>query len=371
MAQDSRASPTAEQLVAIALSLVARRRLTLTHRLFERVAELGPPRGRLDDYLEALALLPSAKAKAYSAGQWRTWLEHAEQIAAQARTADAQLVTCYCPDYPALLAEIADPPPLLYLRGNRALLARPQLAVVGSRNSALPALRLTEQWCRAIASAGVTITSGLAIGIDGAAHRGAVTAGCGTVAVMATGIDRLYPARHQRLAGQILAAGGALVTEYPPGEPPLAANFPRRNRIISGLSLAVWVVEAAIRSGTLVTARAALEQNRELLALPGSVHNPLARGPHLLLRDGASLVESPADILAQFGENFVAPTAAVATDSGRAESPLLAALGYDPATTDEIAERLGWPAAETARLLAELELAGGVVRQPGGWLRRQ
>lgn len=357
-------SPTAEQLAAIALSLAARRRITITHQLFERIAAVGPPRGRLDHYLVELALLPEPKA--HSAGQWRALLEQAEPIAAQTAAAGAELITAFCPDYPALLAEIADPPPLLYLRGERALLARPQLAVVGSRNSGRPTLELTERWCRAVAAAGVTITSGLAIGVDGAAHRGALAAGAASVAVMATGIDRLYPARHQRLAVQLIESGGALITEYPPGEPPLAANFPRRNRIISGLSLAVWVVEAALRSGTLVTARCALEQNRELLALPGSVNNPLARGPHQLLRDGATLVDCAADIVAGFGVNFAEP----APPQRAASSPLLAALGYDPTTTDQLAERLGWAADDTARALAELELSGRVVRQSGGWLRR-
>jgi len=359
---------SAEQLVAIALSLAARRRLRLTHTLFARVAALGRPAGPLPHYLEALQLLPPHCS--YSAAQWRSLLEQAARIAEQLAALDVALVTLFCPDYPPLLAEIIDPPPLLYVRGARAQLAAPQLAVVGSRNSAQPALQLTQQWCQAMALAGVTITSGLAFGIDGAAHRGAVAAGRPTVAVMATGIDRLYPARHQRLAGQILEGGGALITEYPPGEAPLPANFPRRNRIISGLSLAVWVVEAAIKSGTLITARAALEQNRELLVLPGSVNNPLSRGCHLLLREGATLVESAAEIVAQLGANFLLqPSQPATAPRASASSPLLAALGYDPATTDEIAARLGWGSADTARQLAELELAGAVVRHCGAWLR--
>ena len=355
----------ANALTAIALSLLARRKLTVSRGLVERIAECGPPGGSLPDYLEKLVRLPDNQR--LTAPQWRVLLQQAEPIAEQMTRSGVELVSLFCADYPGLLAEINDPPPLLYLRGNRALLSQPQLAVVGSRNSGSPTLQLAQRWCHSLAAAGVTITSGLAIGVDGAAHRGALAAARPTVAVMATGIDRLYPARHCQLAEQIVAQGGVLVTEYPPGEPPLPGNFPRRNRIISGLSLAVWVVEAAIKSGTLVTARAALEQNRELLVLPGSVNNPLTRGCHLLLREGAALVESPADILALFGDNYRLDDSAPALAAQ--PSPLLMALGYDPASTDELAERLGWGAADTARQLAELELQGVVARLSGGWQR--
>ncbi|MFW2422362.1 MAG: DNA-processing protein DprA [Porticoccaceae bacterium] len=353
-------------LCAIALSLLARRQLAITHQLVEKITQLGPPSGALPDYLAALSLQPQGRA--LNSLQWRTLLEQAAHIAELASEQDISLVTLFCDDYPPLLAEIADPPPLLYVRGARRLLRQPQLAVVGSRKSQPPTLQLVEQWCRSMAAAGVTITSGLALGVDGAAHRGAVAAQQSTLAVMATGFDQLYPPRHCNLAEQIVAAGGALVTEFAPGEKPLAANFPRRNRIISGLSLAVWVVEAAIKSGTLITARTALEQNREVLALPGSVNNPLTRGCHQLLRDGARLVENAAEIVSLLGANFRVESS-VEQSYTPVQEKLLAALGYDLVSLDIIAERCGWPVAEVARLLAELELTGGVSRQVGGWQR--
>ncbi len=353
-------------LCAIALSLLARRQLGVTHQLIDKIALLGPPSGALPDYLAALSLQPQSRA--LNSSQWRTLLDQAAHIAELAWEQDISLVTLFCDDYPPLLAEITDPPPLLYVRGARWLLRQPQLAVVGSRKSQPPTLQLVEQWSRSMAAAGVTITSGLAVGVDGAAHRGALAAQQPTLAVMATGIDQLYPPRHRNLAEQIVAAGGALVTEFAPGEKPLAANFPRRNRIISGLSLAVWVVEAALKSGTLITARTALEQNREVLALPGSVNNPLTRGCHQLLRDGARLVESAAEIVSLLGANFrVEPS--VEQSHTPAQEKLLATLGYDLVSLDIIAERCGWPVAEVARLLAELELTGGVSRQVGGWQR--
>ena len=193
--------------------------------------------------------------------------------------------------YPALLKQIADPPPLLFVRGDRDYLAQPQLAIVGSRNPTHTGRALAREFAAHLASFGLTITSGLASGIDGAAHQGAIEAGGTTLAVTGTGLDRVYPARHRDLAHRV-AENGALVTEFPPGTAPLAANFPRRNRLISGLSLGTLVVEAALRSGSLITARSALEQGREVFAIPGSIHNPLARGCHALIRDGAKLVES-------------------------------------------------------------------------------
>lgn len=353
-------------LCAIALSLLARRQLAITHQLVEKITQLGPPSGALPDYLAALSLQPQGRA--LNSLQWRTLLEQAEQIASFCWEQGVSLVTLFCDDYPPLLAEITDPPPLLYVRGSRALLAQPQLAVVGSRKSERPTLQLVDKWCQAMAAAGVTITSGLAIGVDGAAHRGAVAVQQPTLAVMATGIDQRYPPRHRDLAEQIVIGGGALVTEFAPTEKPLAANFPRRNRIISGLSLAVWVVEAAIKSGTLITARTALEQNREVLALPGSVNNPLTRGCHQLLRDGATLVESPADIMLALGASF-RPEPCVETSYTPTQTKLLAALGYDLTGVDVIAQRCSIPVAEAARLLAELELVGSVSRQVGGWQR--
>ena len=196
------------------------------------------------------------------------------------------------PAYPALLAELPDAPPLLFVAGDPTLLERPQLAVVGSRRASRNGLDNARAFSRSLAGAGFVITSGLALGIDGAAHQGALDANGKTVAVLGTGIERLYPQRHLSLAKQIVEHGGALVSELPLDCPPQASNFPRRNRIISGLSLGVLVVEASPSSGSLITARLAAEQGREVYAIPGSIHHPGARGCHQLIRQGAALVES-------------------------------------------------------------------------------
>ncbi|MEA2080504.1 MAG: DNA-processing protein DprA, partial [Pseudomonadota bacterium] len=192
---------------------------------------------------------------------------------------DNSIVTCQDPGYPSLLQEISGPPPLLFIHGDPDFLSQPQLAIVGSRNPSHDGRSLAAEFAAHLAGCGLTITSGLASGIDAASHQGALRAGGNTVAVAGTGLDRVYPARHRELAHQI-AENGALVSELSPGTGPLAANFPRRNRIISGLSLGTLVVEAALRSGSLITARAALEQGREVFAIPGSIHNPLTRGCH-------------------------------------------------------------------------------------------
>lgn len=201
------------------------------------------------------------------------------------------------PGYPALLAEVADAPPLLYVEGAPETLERPQLAMVGSRRASPAGLGTAWSFARSLAQGGFAITSGLALGIDGAAHEGALEVGGATVAVLGTGLRRLYPRRHEALARRIVEGGGALVSELPLDSPPLPANFPRRNRIISGLSLGVLVVEASPASGSLITARLAAEQGREVYAIPGSIHHPGARGCHQLIRDGALLVESVGHVL--------------------------------------------------------------------------
>jgi DNA processing protein len=202
----------------------------------------------------------------------------------------------HTPDYPALLARIADPPRRLWLRGDPRALAAPCVAIVGSRAASPYGVRVAEQLAADLARAGVTVVSGLARGIDSAAHRGALSTGR-TVAMLGSGVDVIYPAEHDELALRILEAHGALVSELPPGSPPRRGNFPRRNRLISGVSLAVVVVEASTRSGSLQTARFALEQGREVLAVPGPILGERFRGSHGLLRDGAKLVESASDIL--------------------------------------------------------------------------
>ncbi|MDE2048601.1 MAG: DNA-processing protein DprA [Betaproteobacteria bacterium] len=293
------------------------------------------------------------------------------------------LLTLADADYPKLLLELADPPLLLYARGRRALLALPAVAVVGSRNPTPQGEKTAEQFARTLAQAGVSIVSGLALGIDAAAHRGALAATGATIAVIGTGIDRIYPARNKELAHAV-AERGLLLTEYAFGTPPLKENFPRRNRILSGLARGVLVVEAAVQSGSLITARLAGEQGREVMAIPGSIHNPQSRGCHALIKQGAKLVESAQDVLEELRLDAVAPVVAAASaDASSAddesrdtpqgtphESALLAALGYDAVDFDTLLARTGESAATLNAQLLELELQGGVARLPGGQFQR-
>ncbi len=290
---------------------------------------------------------------------------------------NTHLLTLTDPRYPPQLADIHDAPPVLYVRGDVRLLAEPQIAIVGSRNPSPSGLEITQEFARHLTGYGLTITSGLAQGIDGAAHRGALENGR-TIAVFGTGLDRVYPAAHRALARQI-ADNGALVSEFPPGSEPLAQNFPRRNRLISGLSLGVLVTEAALKSGSLITARTASEQGREVFAVPGSIRNPLARGCHALLRDGAKLVESAADILAELAPQLRQALAATATVDAPAEAAadnlagmdaesraVLKAMGFDPVAPDEVIERSGFSAQQVSAILLVLELSGHVSSEAGG-----
>lgn len=296
----------------------------------------------------------------------------------------ATILTRDDPAYPPLLGQIPDPPGILYVRGDPAALADPQLAIVGSRNPTPQGAETTRDLARHLAGCGLTITSGLALGIDGAAHRGALEAGR-TIAVLGTGLDRVYPAAHRDLARRI-AEVGALVSELSPDSPPRAEHFPRRNRIISGLSLGTLVTEAATGSGSLITARLAGEQGREVFAMPGSIHNPLARGCHALIREGARLVESAQDILAELapalgalvgaGPASAQPGAGAETGFGAVSPPgpepdadyqrLLTALGHDPVAVDDLIRRTGLPADSVASMLLLLELQGRVSSHPGG-----
>lgn len=280
--------------------------------------------------------------------------------------------------YPSLLREIHDPPTLLYVHGDADVLAGMQLAIVGSRNPSPGGADNARDFAHALAATGLTITSGLAIGIDGAAHRGALAAPGRTIAVAGTGLDITYPARHRELAAAI-AEHGALASEFPPGSPPLPSSFPRRNRIISGLSLGTLVIEAASGSGSLITARTALDQGREIFAIPGSIHNPLARGCHALLRQGAKLVECVADILEELGPLAAACVArepAILLDPPPGDSQAAAILGlmdYEvPVTLDTLAERSGLRAEHLHRILLDLELETRITVGPGGtFLRRR
>ncbi len=263
-------------------------------------------------------------------------------------------------DYPQALLQIPDPPTVLYVRGRLDLLNRPGLAIVGSRNATPQGCQTAESFARSLSDGGLTIISGLALGIDAAAHRGAVDSVAGTVAIIGTGADRIYPARNRDLALAI-AERGAIISEFPLGTPAAAANFPRRNRLISGLARGVLVVEAAPQSGSLITARQAGEQGREVFAIPGSIHSPLARGCHQLIKQGAKLVETAHDILEELGWQTAlgTPVAAVATD------PVLAAIGHEICDLDTIAARTTLPTDQLLALLLELELSGRVASLPG------
>lgn len=274
--------------------------------------------------------------------------------------------------YPDLLRQIPDFPLLLYARGDRRLLAAPQIAIVGSRLCTPGGAQTAFEFAAQIAASGLTVTSGMALGIDAAAHRGALDAGGDTLAVIATGADIDYPASNRRLAARIRETG-LLVSEFPLGTPARRANFPRRNRIISGLALATLVVEAAKRSGSLITAGFAADQGREVFAVPGSIHNPQARGCHDLIRDGAVLVESPGEVLSGLGP---VAGAAVSHSPAAVDDPvpeldpelrrLLEAIGYDPVHCDLLAERSGLTIDKLSSMLLVLELNDLIQPAPGG-----
>ena len=276
------------------------------------------------------------------------------------------------PRFPPELLQIADPPLLLYLVGQVETLQHPRrLAIVGSRNPTPQGQQNARQFAQALGEAGVCVVSGLALGIDGAAHEGALAGGAPTIAVVGTGLDRVYPRRHLALAHQI-AEQGALISEYPLGTPPLAPNFPRRNRLIAGLAQGTLVVEAAMQSGSLITARMAAEQGREVFAIPGSIHAPQSRGCHALIRQGAKLVESAQDILEDL--RITSPSASAGPepiDDPLADpEDLLRAMGFDPVSLDALQARTGLDTATLQTRLLELELQDAVARLPGGLLQR-
>ena len=299
--------------------------------------------------------------------QWRRWLERPGR----------KLITRESSDYPSMLKELPDPPLALWIEGARSdLLNSPQLAMVGSRKPTANGRETALRFSRYLSERGLTIVSGLATGIDGASHRGGLQ-GCGsTVAVLGSGPDVLFPRSHERLAAEIIAKG-LIVSEYPPGTPPLAAHFPQRNRIIAGMSVGTLVVEAARRSGSLITARLAGNYGREVFAIPGSIHNPMARGCHRLIRDGAKLVEEAADVLVELPPllQLTVATADPPNETPACEAPLasqpgyvelLAALGFDPSGISDLARRTGLTTAELSSMLLLLEMEGLVEALPGG-----
>ncbi len=296
--------------------------------------------------------------------------------------ADRRVATLGDAAYPAALLDIEDPPLLLYMLGSLAnepgLAANTMansLAIVGSRNPTPQGEDNARQFARAFAGAGICVVSGLALGIDGAAHDGALLGGGATIAVVGTGLDRVYPKKHLALAHRV-AGRGMMISEFPLGTPPLMGNFPRRNRIISGLSRATLVVEAALQSGSLITARLAAEQGKDVFAIPGSIHSPQSRGCHALIKQGAKLVELAQDVLEELKLPPAGASASTGSSGGAPPSadepldPVLAALGFDAATLDALQARTGLDTARLQASLLELELSGQVARLPGGLFQR-
>ncbi len=276
------------------------------------------------------------------------------------------VVTLADPDYPQQLLQIPDPPVLLYVSGDIRLLGAPSLAIVGSRNATQQGVINSERFARALSDAGLAIVSGLALGIDAAAHRGGLAGRGSTIAVLGCGANVVYPLGNERLFAQI-ADCGAIVSEFPLDTPPSRENFPRRNRLISGLSRGCLVIEAALASGSLITARLAAEQGREVYAIPGSIHSPLSKGCHALIKQGAKLVESAQDVLEELGLNATFP---VAPNSSGASAGLLQHMGYDPCTIDILIQRTCLTAEAISAMLLTLELEGKVGSLPGGVYQR-
>ncbi len=272
--------------------------------------------------------------------------------------------------YPQRLLDVPDPPTVLYVKGRVELLNSPSLAIVGSRNATPQGVSNAEAFAAALSGAGFAIVSGLALGIDAAAHLGGLRGRGSTIAVIGTGIDRVYPARNQPLARDI-AAHGAIISEFPLGTPALRENFPRRNRIISGLARGCLVVEAAERSGSLITARLAGEQGRDVFAIPGSIHSPLSKGCHKLIKQGAKLVDEARDILDELGLATTDENSAAAVPTLNAENArLLDCIGYDPCDMDTLALRSGLTAERLYAILLEMELGGRIASLPGGRFQR-
>jgi DNA processing protein len=295
------------------------------------------------------------------------------QIATALEWADQpgnRVITLADGDYPKALLATVDPPVLLYVKGDAGLLNRPGFAIVGSRNASRQGEINAEAFATALSAAGLTIVSGLALGIDAAAHRGGLAAKGSTVAIIGTGADRIYPATNEALARQI-ADRGAIVSEFPLGTPPLAANFPRRNRLIAGLSRGCLVVEAAERSGSLITARLAADIGLDVFAIPGSIHSPLSKGCHKLIKQGAKLVESAQDILEELRwEAVVAPVPDQANADDADNARLIEAIGYDPVDLETLAGRTGLTAEQLLAMLLPLELDGRISQLPGGRYQR-
>ncbi len=359
--------PTSSEPAAwLALSLARSVSSVLARKL---LARFGTPDSVLQQSRASMMTLASAKeADALIAERdsprvlaAMQWLE----------AADNHIVTLADDDYPRALLEISDPPLLLYLKGRRELLGAAGLAVVGSRNATPQGIKNAEQFSESLSEAGLTIVSGMALGIDAAAHAGGLRGRGSSIAVVGTGLDIVYPARNRGLAHE-LAAHGMILSEFALGTPGVAANFPRRNRLISGLSRGCLVVEAAIASGSLITARLAGEQGRDVFAIPGSIHSPLSKGCHLLIKQGAKLVDSAEDILCELGLSLgeTTPAGGRAQKNAHEDDSVLTAIGYDATSLDELMTRTGMAADVLSARLMELEIQGAVSVLPGGKFQR-
>jgi DNA processing protein len=331
------------------------------------LSQFGLPQAVLAQKRTALApFLPSGVISALDSERVAQAVAHAF---AWADEPGHHVVTLADEHYPRLLLEIADPPPLLYAAGRVELLGLPALAIVGSRNATPQGEANAQAFARSLSEAGLTIVSGLALGIDAAAHRGGLAGPGSTIAVLGTGIDMLYPPRNAALAEEI-ARRGLLLSEFPLGTPPAGQNFPRRNRLISGLARGCLVVEAALASGSLITARAAAEQGREVFAIPGSIHSPLAKGCHALIKSGAKLVESAEDVLAELAAFRPTAFASTTVPAATPEPGLLSHMGHDPVDVDSLCSRAGLTAEQVSSELLRLELDGRVAALPGGLYQR-
>lgn len=369
------------------LALAGANRLTPT-ALRALLDAFGTPQAVRAQSFDSLAAIAGQQAaRAVLAPPAAGFDERVARLAAWCSESGNALVPLDDPAYPPTLRTMHDPPPLLYVKGRIELLHAPGVAIVGSRNATPQGLEDAEHFARTLADAGLTVISGLALGIDGAAHRGAIDGRGGTVAIIGTGADIVYPAGHRALA-HALAARGAIVSEWPLGTPARREHFPQRNRLIAGLARGVLIIEAALRSGSLITARLANEMGREVFAVPGSIHAPLSRGCHQLIKEGAKLTETPEDIFEELG---IAPmpssaqsapasasAASVTAPAGRLDAPhldacalrVLDALGHAPATLEILATRTDMSGAALQGKLLELELSGHVSALPGGRFAR-
>lgn len=352
------------------------------------LAAFGLPQDIFAQPYSALAkVVPERHARALLAEPDAALASLIERTVAWANTPGNAVFTLADRGYPPRLLELPDPPTLLYTKGDVSLLRAAAVGVVGARSATAAGIENARAFAQALSASSVTVVSGLALGIDAAAHEGALAGPGSTIAVVGTGLDIVYPARNRALAHRI-AEAGLIISEYPLGMGARAENFPRRNRLIAGLARGLLVVEAAAQSGSLITARLAAEQGRDVFAIPGSIHSPLAKGCHLLIKQGAKLVETAADILEELGwasaaapERRTRPAAsappsaqppsaahapAARTPPSAAETALLDALGFDPVDLDTLCERTGQPAAALSAQLLALELDGRIERQPGG-----